>query len=65
VWNCGNGLAGSSLLASSTASGLCRVDVVWGRFLNNKVPYSSMEEMRLEVEGGGDDAMDVDSDESG
>ncbi|KAF8208730.1 hypothetical protein K438DRAFT_1573564 [Mycena galopus ATCC 62051] len=61
VWNCGNGLGASALLASSTASGLCRVDVVWGRFLNDRVPYTSIQEMRMEVEGA---AMDVDSDES-
>ncbi|KAJ6557279.1 hypothetical protein DFH09DRAFT_1163602 [Mycena vulgaris] len=61
VWNCGNGLGSSSLLASSTGSGLCRVDVVWGRWLNDRVPYASIPILRMEVEG---DAMDVDSDES-
>ncbi|KAJ7264024.1 hypothetical protein B0H12DRAFT_1102556 [Mycena haematopus] len=64
VWNCGNGLAASSLLASSTASGLCRVDVVWGRWLNDKVPYMSIPAMRMEIEGTDDDAMDVDSNDS-
>ena len=34
VWNNGNGLASSSLLAAGTASGLCRVDVLWGRWFN-------------------------------
>ncbi|KAF7346119.1 Pre-mRNA splicing factor [Mycena sanguinolenta] len=63
VWNCGNGLAASSLLASSTASGLCRVDVVWGRWLNDKVPYGSIQALRME-EGAQGDAMDVDSDDS-
>ncbi|KAJ6509010.1 hypothetical protein C8R45DRAFT_969593 [Mycena sanguinolenta] len=62
VWNCGNGLAASSLLASSTASGLCRVDVVWGRWLNDKVPYGSIQALRME--GAESDAMDVDSDDS-
>ncbi|KAJ7645548.1 hypothetical protein DFH06DRAFT_1333191 [Mycena polygramma] len=65
VWNCGNGLAASALLASSTGAGLCRVDVVWGRWLNDRVPYTSIEELRMEVEGAEEDAMDVDSDESG
>ncbi|KAJ7712442.1 hypothetical protein B0H16DRAFT_1624941 [Mycena metata] len=64
VWNCGNGLGASCLLASSTASGLCRVDVVWGRWLNDRIPYGSVEAMRMEVEGDQGDAMDVDSDES-
>ncbi|KAJ7695972.1 hypothetical protein B0H17DRAFT_1198295 [Mycena rosella] len=62
VWNCGNGLASSSLIASSTGSGLCRVDVVWGRWLNDRVAYNSIPLLRMEVEA--DDAMDVDSDES-
>ncbi|KAJ7459664.1 hypothetical protein FB451DRAFT_1045765 [Mycena latifolia] len=61
VWNCGNGLGASSLLASSTGSGLCRIDVVWGRWLNDRVPYTSIPLLRMEVE---DAAMDVDSDES-
>ncbi|KAJ7729652.1 hypothetical protein DFH07DRAFT_178308 [Mycena maculata] len=65
VWNCGNGLAASALLASATGSGLCRVDVVWGRWLNDRVPYGSIPLLRMEVEGDEEDAMDVDSDESG
>ncbi|KAJ7164647.1 hypothetical protein C8R43DRAFT_1095171 [Mycena crocata] len=61
VWNTGNGLAASSLLASSTGCGLCRIDVVWGRWLNDRVPYTSIPLLRMEA----DDAMDVDSEESG
>ncbi|KAK7048195.1 pre-mRNA splicing factor [Favolaschia claudopus] len=62
VWNCGNGIAASGLLASSTASGLCRVDVVWGRWLNDRIPYNTIGELRME--GAENDAMDEDSDES-
>jgi transcription factor C subunit 6 len=61
VWNCGNGMGASSLLASSTASSLCRVDVVWGRWLNDRVPYTSIPHLRMDVQS---DAMDVDSDDS-
>ena len=43
VWNNGNGLASSSLLAASTASGLCRVDVLWGRWFKDKPPYGGAE----------------------
>jgi transcription factor C subunit 6 len=64
VWNCGNGFAASALLASSTGSGLCRVDMVWGRWLNDRIPYTSVEDMRMEVEGARDVGMDVDSEES-
>ncbi|TEB18204.1 hypothetical protein FA13DRAFT_1804002 [Coprinellus micaceus] len=56
VWNSGNGLGSSSLLASCTASGLCRVDVLWGRWLRDKTPYTSVECIRMD-----DDAMEVDS----
>ncbi|KAJ7644297.1 hypothetical protein FB45DRAFT_1053081, partial [Roridomyces roridus] len=66
VWNSATGLGGTPLLASATGSGLCRIDVVWGRFLNDRVPYCSVPSMRLDVEGEGEgegDAMDVDSDE--
>lgn len=56
VWNNGGGLGASCLLASSTASGLCRVDVLWGRWLKDKTPYTSVEDIRMEG-----DVMDVDS----
>ena len=42
-WNNGNGLASSSLLAAGTASGLCRVDVFWGRWFKDKPPYGRAE----------------------
>ena len=57
VWNNGNGLASSSLLAAGTASGLCRVDVLWGRWFKDKPPYGGAEGIRMEDE----DAMDVES----
>ncbi|KAJ7069958.1 hypothetical protein C8F01DRAFT_1246117 [Mycena amicta] len=63
VWNCGGGLGGSGLLASSTGSGLCRVDFVWGRWLMDRVPYVSVGSIRMEdgAEEPGEDA-EVDSD---
>ncbi|PFH47653.1 hypothetical protein AMATHDRAFT_77094 [Amanita thiersii Skay4041] len=60
AWNNGNGPACSGLLASATASGLCRIDVLWGRWLKDKVPYGSIGNIRGE-DGMG---MDIDSDES-
>ena len=60
AWNNGNGLASSGLLASATASGLCRIDNLWGRWIKDKVPYGNVENIRGE-DGA---AMDVDSDES-
>ncbi|KAH6902689.1 hypothetical protein BKA70DRAFT_1516504 [Coprinopsis sp. MPI-PUGE-AT-0042] len=57
-WNNGNGPAASCLLASATASGLCRVDVLWGRWIKDKMPYGGIEQIRME----NGDAMDVDSD---
>ncbi|KAA1469302.1 hypothetical protein DENSPDRAFT_816148 [Dentipellis sp. KUC8613] len=55
VWHAGGGLGAAQLLASGTASGLGRVDVLRGRWLREKVPYGGVEAMRREV-----DAMDVD-----
>jgi transcription factor C subunit 6 len=52
------------MLASATGSGLCRVDVLSGRFMKEKtvkIPYGGVENMRLE--GGNVDNMDVDSGE--
>ncbi|KAF8163757.1 hypothetical protein B0H34DRAFT_650320 [Crassisporium funariophilum] len=60
VWNNGNGLASSSLLAAGTASGLCRVDSLWGRWIKDKIPYGSVEGIRMEDAT----AMDVDTEES-
>lgn len=61
VWNSGNGLSGASLLGSATASGLCRVDWLEGRWLKGNVPYRSIEAIRIEEEGADD--MDEDDDE--
>lgn len=62
VWNSGNGLGGAGILASATGAGLCRVDVLSGRWMKEKtlrMPYGGIENIRLERE----DDMDVDSDE--
>lgn len=58
AWHSGGGLGAASLLASSTASGLCRVDYLPGRWVNEKLPYGGVEGIRGEVEG-----MDIDEDE--
>jgi len=57
TWNTGNGLGGAPLLASTTGSGLCRVDWLLGRWIRDKVPYVNVPNMRKEV----DDVMDEDS----
>ncbi|KAG2150679.1 uncharacterized protein EDB93DRAFT_1083923 [Suillus bovinus] len=57
TWNAGNGLGGAPLLASTTGSGLCRVDWLLGRWIRNKVPYVNVPNIRKEV----DDMMDEDS----
>ncbi|EIW84695.1 WD40 repeat-like protein [Coniophora puteana RWD-64-598 SS2] len=51
AWHSGAGLAGACLLASSTASGLCRVDWLVGRWHRDRVPYVDVPRMRGEVEG--------------
>lgn len=48
VWNNGNGPACSGLLASATASGLCRVENLAGRWMKDKVPYGGIEGIRME-----------------
>lgn len=58
VWNSGSGLSGAPLLATSTASGLCRIDYLAGRWINERLPYGGIEGIRGEVEG-----MDVDEDD--
>ena len=45
------------LLASATGSGLCRVDLLEGRWFRDN-PYEHVEAIRLE-----EDVMDVDGDE--
>lgn len=61
VWNSGNGFSGASLLASATASGLCRVDNLRGRWMRDKIPYCGIENVRLEhgVVGGEDEDDDL------
>ncbi|KAF9462752.1 hypothetical protein BDZ94DRAFT_707255 [Collybia nuda] len=63
TWNSTNGLAAASLLASATASGLCRVDELWGRWIKGKIPYTSVEHIRMEL-AEDMNVMDVDSDDS-
>ncbi|KDR73824.1 hypothetical protein GALMADRAFT_72049 [Galerina marginata CBS 339.88] len=63
AWNSGNGLASCGLLAAGTSSGLCRVDVLWGRWMRDKVPYGGVGGIRME--DGGGDAMEVDSEDEG
>ncbi|KJA17904.1 hypothetical protein HYPSUDRAFT_145776 [Hypholoma sublateritium FD-334 SS-4] len=57
VWNNGNGLGAAALMAAGTASGLCRVDVLWGRWLKDKIPYGGVAGVRME-DGN---AMEVDT----
>ncbi|KAG6369764.1 hypothetical protein JVT61DRAFT_13581 [Boletus reticuloceps] len=56
AWNNGNGLGGAPLLASATASGLCRVDWLLGRWIKDRTPYVSVPKMRKEVEGASDES---------
>lgn len=56
AWNSGNGLGGAPLLASATASGLCRVDWLMGRWIKDKTPYVSVPKMRKEVDGASDES---------
>ncbi|KAK0496724.1 hypothetical protein EDD18DRAFT_1309270 [Armillaria luteobubalina] len=60
VWNEGNGLASAGMLASATASGLCRIDFPEGRWMKGKIPRNSVENIRGEDE----EAMEGDSDDS-
>lgn len=48
------------MLASATASGLCRIDWLAGRWSRDRVPYTGIEGIRGEVDA--DDDMDEDSD---
>ncbi|KAH0826976.1 hypothetical protein J3R83DRAFT_4635 [Lanmaoa asiatica] len=58
AWNNGNGLGGAPLLASATASGLCRVDWLMGRWIKDKTPYVSVPKMRKEVDGASDESVE-------
>lgn len=60
AWNQGNGLANAPWLASATASGLCRVDWLAGKWVNERLPYQSVEGIRGEVDIDGDDDDDDD-----
>lgn len=53
VWHDGAGLAGASWLASASASGLCRVDWLEGRWIRDRVPYGGLEVIRGEKEDEG------------
>jgi transcription factor C subunit 6 len=57
-WNSGNGFAGARLLASGTASGICRIDWLEGRWMKGKIPYGSIANVRREMDTVDD--MDVD-----
>jgi len=63
TWDSGGGMSSAPLLASATASGLCRIDWLLGRFFNNRVPLGSVEALRGEVAVAGD-IEDEDSDEA-
>lgn len=59
VWNNGNGLGNCQLLASGTASGLCRIDWLGGRWFKDQTPGpGGIEALRGEVDVGGDVDMD-------
>ena len=58
AWNTGGGLGAASLLASGTAAGLGRVDRLEGIWLRNRIPYTSVQAIRME----NSTAMDVDDD---
>ncbi|KAF5368890.1 hypothetical protein D9758_003108 [Tetrapyrgos nigripes] len=60
-WNSGNGPAASGMLASATALGLCRVDVLWGRWMKDKQPYGGILGIRIE----GEDDVDIEGDSNG
>jgi len=47
-WNSGGGLTRAPLLASATASGLCRVDWLIGHFARDHVPYNGVKFIRKE-----------------
>ena len=58
AWNNSNGLGGAPLLASATASGLCRVDLLMGRWIRDRTPYVSVQKMRKEVEVTSDESVE-------
>lgn len=58
AWGSGS-LAASPLLASATASGLCRIDWLEGRWARDRVPYGGIESIRME----GGKFMDLDEED--
>ena len=60
AWNCGNGLSSASLLGSATASGICRVDWLEGRWMKGKIPYHGVENIRRADAEGVDEDGDED-----
>ena len=62
VWNDGNGLARTPMLASATGAGLCRVDWLLGRWGRDPPPYYGVEGIRGEKETAGTFPEDEESD---
>ena len=60
AWNGGNGLGCAGVLASATGSGLCRIEVLEGRWMRGRFPYGDIS--RVRGESGTNDG-DVDDDE--
>lgn len=59
TWNNGNGLGNCQLLLSGTTSGLCRIDLVTGRwFKGRELGPGGIGTLRGEVDGDGDVDMD-------
>lgn len=59
AWNNVNGLGNCQLLVSGTASGLCRIDWLTGRwFKGQTLGPGGIEALRGEVDGDGDVDMD-------
>lgn len=63
IWNSGAGMARSPWLASATASGLCRLDWLLGRFAHNRFPYVDIHRLRGDVEMDEVDELEDDDDE--
>lgn len=63
VWNNGCGIGRAPLLASATASGLCRIDWLLGYFLEDVNPYNGVQYIRNEVESLESNEMDLDGHE--
>ncbi|ESK88790.1 hypothetical protein Moror_17124 [Moniliophthora roreri MCA 2997] len=57
AWNSSNGLSNAGLLASATASGLCRIDWLWGRWMKGKIPYHGIHGIRGEEDGSSSESV--------